>query len=128
MMKLQMCHPDLQTLFLEVIKTFDCTITCGHRGQAEQDAAYAAGNSKLKYPNGKHNKTPSLAIDAYPYPVDLKDTKRFYYFAGYVMATAQQLLANGQIKSVIRWGGDWDQDTDIKDNTFNDLVHFEIDD
>lgn len=26
----------------------------------------------------------------------------------------------------IRWGGDWDLDTDLKDNTFDDLPHFEL--
>ena len=24
------------------------------------------------------------------------------------------------------WGGDWDGDTDLKDNAFDDLVHFEL--
>ena len=26
----------------------------------------------------------------------------------------------------IRWGGDWDSDTQVKDNKFDDLVHFEL--
>ena len=26
----------------------------------------------------------------------------------------------------IIWGGDWDGDTDLKDNAFDDLVHFEL--
>jgi peptidoglycan L-alanyl-D-glutamate endopeptidase CwlK len=26
----------------------------------------------------------------------------------------------------IRWGGDWDMDTQTKDNKFDDLVHFEL--
>ena len=26
----------------------------------------------------------------------------------------------------IRWGGDWDRDTEVRDNKFDDLVHFEI--
>ena len=26
----------------------------------------------------------------------------------------------------IRWGGDWDRDTDLSDNRFNDLPHFEL--
>jgi hypothetical protein len=28
----------------------------------------------------------------------------------------------------IRWGGDWDEDTQVKDELFNDLFHFEVDD
>ena len=27
----------------------------------------------------------------------------------------------------LRWGGDWDQDTEVKDNRFDDLGHFELD-
>jgi len=26
----------------------------------------------------------------------------------------------------LRWGGDWDSDTEVRDNSFDDLVHFEI--
>lgn len=26
----------------------------------------------------------------------------------------------------LRWGGDWDSDTEVNDNSFDDLVHFEI--
>jgi hypothetical protein len=26
----------------------------------------------------------------------------------------------------IRWGGDWDSDGEIKDNSFDDLVHVEL--
>ena len=126
MIKLQQCHLDIQKIFLEVIKRFDCTITCGHRGQVEQDAAYAAGNSKLQYPNSKHNTMPSMAVDAYPFPIKMSDTNRMRYFAGFVLGTATQLLANGEISHNVRWGGDWDKDTEVSDNTFNDLVHFEL--
>lgn len=113
-------HADLQRLFDEVIKYYDCKIMEGHRGEAAQNEAYAKGNSKLKFPHGKHNSYPSKAVDVYPYPIDMKDTARFYFFAGYVKATADRL----GIK--IRWGGDWDSDGNLKENTFNDLVHFEL--
>ena len=26
----------------------------------------------------------------------------------------------------LRWGGDWDRDTQVKDNSFDDLLHFEL--
>ena len=26
----------------------------------------------------------------------------------------------------LRWGGDWDGDNELRDQTFNDLVHFEV--
>ncbi len=30
------------------------------------------------------------------------------------------------LKIEIRWGGDWDRDGDTTDQTFNDLVHWEL--
>jgi hypothetical protein len=26
----------------------------------------------------------------------------------------------------LRWGGDWDQDFEVKDNRFDDFPHFEL--
>jgi peptidoglycan L-alanyl-D-glutamate endopeptidase CwlK len=34
--KLSTCHPDLQKLFNEVIKHYDCTILEGHRSDEDQ--------------------------------------------------------------------------------------------
>jgi hypothetical protein len=41
-------------------------------------------------------------------------------FAGFVIGTAALMGIS------IRWGGDWDRDTYTKDNSFDDLVHFEL--
>ena len=118
--RLSTCDDRLQDLFKQVVKGFDCTVIEGHRGKEKQNAAYAKGNSKLKYPKGKHNKMPSIAVDVAPYPVDWSDRDRIHYFGGYVLGIAKQMGLN------IRWGGDWNQDTHTKDNKFDDLVHFEI--
>ena len=118
--RLHTCDQRLVDLFKEVVKHFDCTIIEGHRGQKKQDEAYNKGNSKVKWPNGKHNKSPSIAVDVAPYPIDWADRDRFHYFSGFVLGIASQMGLN------IRWGGDWDQDTKTKDNRFDDLVHFEI--
>ena len=124
------CHPDLQVLFNEVIKTFDCIVTEGFRNKEDQDLAYNTGKSKVKWPNGKHNQKPSNAADVYPYEpgvtVDWNDNQRFHYFAGYVMGIAQKLKDEGKITHSIRWGGDWDRDTKIKDEHFRDTGHFEL--
>jgi len=117
--RLATCHPDIQRIFKMVIKSFDHSILCGRRPKSDQDRAYSEGRSKVRYPDSTHNKTPSDAVDAAPYPINWKNTKRFYYFGGFVMGIAFAL----GIK--LRWGGDWDMDTEVKDNTFNDLVHFE---
>lgn len=124
--QLATCHPDLQTLFKEVIKHFDCVVMEGYRGQEAQDKAYASGNSKLKYPNGKHNRLPSHAVDVSPYPIDWKKPNRMYWFAGFVMGIAQMLKDQGKITHEICYGGDWDSDKDITDQTFMDLVHFQL--
>ncbi len=44
---------------------------------------------------------------------------QFYHFAGYVEGTADAH------RIPIRWGGDWDRDHCLSDQTFDDLVHFE---
>lgn len=113
-------HPDLQRLFKEVGARMDITILCSHRTKEEQDAAFKAGNSKVQFPNSKHNVLPSLAVDAAPYPMDWKDTRRFYFYAGYVKATAERL----GIK--VRLGCDWNGNLDVKDDNFQDVPHVEL--
>lgn len=139
--RLSTCHPLLQRLFQRVVLDYDCTVLEGHRGQQAQDRAFAEGNSKLKWPNGNHNAYPSLAVDVAPYDAALKGVNwktrvvdvngkvdkeglanlmRFYHFAGVVKGMAVLLGIQ------IRWGGDWDGDNYFNDQTFNDLVHFEV--
>ena len=124
--RLAACHADVQIVFNEVVKYFDNSILVGHRGKADQNAAFDSGHSKLNWPKSKHNSIPSEAVDAAPYPIDWGDRERMTYFAGYVIATADRLLAEGKITHRIRWGGDWDRDTEVRDNKFNDFPHFEI--
>ena len=118
--KLLTCDPRLQDLFRYIVKIFDCTITEGHRGEEKQNKYYENGTSKIKYPNGKHNSIPSKAVDVIPYPVDYDDIERICYFAGFVMGIAK-------IKGIpLRWGKDWDGDTDLNDQTFKDGPYFEL--
>jgi len=118
--KLELAHPDMKILFLEVVKDFDCSVLCAHRGEEEQNNAFRMGMSKVRYPNSKHNQNPSRAVDVAPYPIDWKDLNRFYYFGGFVKAVAAKM----QLR--VRWGGDWDGDFHIKDQNFHDLPHFEL--
>ena len=69
-----------------------------------------------------------MAVDAVPYPVDWNDTNRMRFFAGYVQGIARALYDMERIDHLIRWGGDWDSDGEVKDNNFDDLVHIEIKD
>ena len=52
-------------------QVMDFAIICGHRGEAEQNAAFAAGRSKVKYPYSKHNANPARAYDRVPFPIPL---------------------------------------------------------
>lgn len=120
--KLKDCHPDLQRIFNEVIKHFDCSVLEGYRARQQQDYLFCLGKSKLKFPNSKHNTKPSMAVDVVPYPIDWQDRDCFHFFAGFVFAVATKL----DIK--IRWGGNWAMDLDVgfKENRFDDLCHFEL--
>lgn len=132
--RLETCHEDLQDLFKAVVREFDCTIVCGHRTPEEQQEIFASGRTRpgpiLTHKDGitrksKHNHFPSLAVDVAPYyptrpHIRWKDAERFAYLAGWVMAYARGL----NIK--VRWGGDWDRDTEIRDETFMDAPHFEL--
>lgn len=117
--RLETCHEDLQRLFREVVKYVDCSILEGHRGRERQEQMVAEGKSKVHWPGGKHNTEPSNAVDVAPYPIDWEDIRRWYYFGGYVQATAQQMGIP------VRWGGDWKGDHDFSANKFNDLPHWE---
>lgn len=144
---LQTCRIELADVFEEAILIIDHTILCGHRPEAEQTAVHESGASEKEWPDGSHNKEPSDAVDASPYPIptdwgrlppipdpggpdleawhiklkhQVKELHRFYHFAGIIIGI-------GQTRGIkIRWGGDWDSDHTFNDQTFDDLVHFEL--
>lgn len=118
--RLATCHPDLIKLAQQVSQTYNITVTCGHRGEAEQEDAFNRGFSKLQFPQSKHNKYPSLAVDIVPFPIDWNDRQRFYHLAGFIQATAKMM----GIK--IRWGGDFNRDNNFKNDSFVDLPHYEL--
>jgi len=118
--RLGTCDPRIVDVFMEVAEHIDTTIICGYRNEEDQNEAFRTGKSKIQWPNGTHNAKPSKAIDAAPYPIDWKDRERATLFAGFVLGVAR---ARG---IVLRWGGDWDSDWQVKDNNFDDLGHFEL--
>ena len=126
--RLSTCDNRLQLVMNEVIKTIDCSVLCGYRNEADQNKAVAQCLSKATYPNGRHNSNPSRAVDVAPYDpkikggIPWKDRERFTLFAGFVLGTAESMGIN------IRWGGDWDKDWEVQDNTFDDFPHFELKD
>ena len=117
---LNTCDSRLQKIFNEVIKHVDCSVLEGHREKDRQNKLFKEGKTKVQYPNGRHNRQPSSAVDVTPYPVDWKDRERQTLFAGFVIGVASQMGIN------LRWGGDWDQDFQVVDNRFDDFPHFEL--
>lgn len=123
-------HPDLQRLADRVVLGWDCTILEGKRSVAQQLKNIENGVSKTMA--SKHvypEDGPSLAMDLAPYPLKWPDKKSvnyikelamWYAFGGYVMGIAEGLGIR------IRWGGDWDGDWVLIDQTFDDLPHFEL--
>jgi len=118
--RLETCDFRLVVVFRDALKLIDHSILCGHRGRESQTKMYELGRSKLPWPYGKHNSSPARAVDAAPYPYDPTDIERICLFAGIVIGVAAKM----GIK--IRWGGDWDRDTEIKDTKFRDLFHYEL--
>jgi len=118
--RLAECHPDLQEILHEAIELMDLTIIQGHRPKVEQDEYFALGTSQVQWPHSKHNSRPSMAVDVAPYPIEWADRERMHYMAGMLKGIAQRKGID------LRWGGDWDMDGEVSDNTFDDLVHFEL--
>ena len=118
--KLATCDDRLQKVFNEVIKHVDCSVLEGHRSKERQNKLYEEGKTKVRYPKGRHNASPSNAVDVVPYPIDWDDRERFHLFAGFVLGVANRM------GYTLRWGGDWNMNFQVNDNNFDDFPHFEI--
>lgn len=115
--KLETCDERLQEILNEAIKHYDFSVLCGYRGEEEQNKLFDEGKTKVKFPDSKHNRLPSLAVDIAPYPVQWNDTLRFARLFGLIEGIA---LERGY---KLRWGADWDMDNNIKEHNFLDFPH-----
>jgi len=121
--RLDTCHPTLRAVFTTVIRFIDCAIIDGYRTKERQTIYFQEGKSRVQWPNGKHNKVPSLAVDVVPYVNGAVSWKKEHciYLAGVVMGVSAEMGVP------VRWGGNWDMDGEvITDQSFQDLVHYEI--
>tara|TARA_R100000656_G_scaffold28643_1_gene24983 strand:+ start:223 stop:600 length:378 start_codon:yes stop_codon:yes gene_type:complete len=100
----------------QLIKIMDVTIIEGVRSAERQEELLKKKATKTKYSKHMEGK----AVDLAPYPIDWEDRERFHYMGGMLRGIGHQL------GTPVRWGGDWDSDGEIKDNSFDDLVHVEI--
>ena len=101
----------------------DISLITGYRGREEQNQKFAEGKSKVRFPDGKHNQSPSKAVDFQPYPLPKRKEKLWASLA-YIAGRAIEI--GKQRGMSIRWGGDWDRDGDLTDQTFDDLYHLEV--
>ena len=103
----------------------DFSIVEGFRNQALQHRDFLTGKSKLDWPHGRHNASPSRAFDFSPYPEDWSEGElphaRFAVIAGVMLACARELGIT------IRWGADWNRNFDPRDESFLDWGHIELD-
>ncbi len=130
-------EPDLQRLFNEVIKHWDCQPIDGIRTVAEQIKNIERGVSqtmKSKHLPNEHGK--SEAVDVMPYPFDwnkiqkgLDALKRadptmqiaeVYAFIGFVRGVAVMM------NIPLRQGADWNTNNQFDDHSFIDLPHHEL--
>lgn len=143
-------HPDLQMIVSWGLKycAVDITLVEGHRPQAKQFEYYKKGRElqngkwvlvkpKAKITNvdgykvkGKHNYNPSLAVDFKAYVPDKPqldwDTVHLTYIGSSLIMIAEMLYLEGLIQHKLRWGGNWDKDGDLADNTLYDRPHVEL--
>jgi peptidoglycan L-alanyl-D-glutamate endopeptidase CwlK len=106
-------HPLLQKVLNEAINHYDFSIIYGHRGRLRQNDAFVRGNSKLKWPNSRHNSKPAEAFDVIPHPYGFDSSdEEFYRMATYILSSAAKLGV------ALDWGGHW--------TSFKDLAHFEL--
>ncbi len=127
------CQEPLRRVLLFVVLHFDCSVLEGVRLPERQQELYDTGATRTL--DSRHlpdDSGLSSAVDVAPYPVVwpnreamtdgewMKAYARFYLFAGFVLAVAASMGIR------LRWGGDWDGDKTLSDQTFDDLVHFEL--
>lgn len=104
-------------------EVMDITLLDGARTKAEQDHYNSIGTSTVKWPNSKHNTYPSIAVDLQPYPYPDYEPK-LWGALGYLAGRAHAIATEEGFR--IRWGGDWNGNGDLTDQTFDDLFHIEV--
>ena len=113
----------LNAISNQVLQLRDHSIIKGHRNETDQNTAFDTGNSKLRWPDSKHNSLPCTALDMQPHPMPEDEEvlrEDLSYLAGLYVAMGSTM------GYALRWGGDWDQDGESSDNRFDDLFHIEI--
>ena len=89
--------------------------SCSIRGRKDQEAALASGNSKASYGKSAHNYSPSMALDLF---FIINGTATWAY-------SKYKAIAARKPTSIV-WGGDFNDDGDLTNDSFKDSPHFEV--
>ncbi|MBD3762477.1 M15 family metallopeptidase [Rhizorhabdus sp.] len=120
------------------ISSIDFKVICGVRTLAEQKALYAQGRTKPGPKvtwtlNSRHLPDPKTgfgrAVDLLPAPYDwkLEDNKSTPEVDDNFKKLADAMLqAAKELGIPIRWGANWDGDTQIREKGESDNPHFEL--
>ena len=130
MSKLETCHVDIQKVMLRAIEIthVDFGISEGYREISRQQELWSRGrNQEGQVINpadvvthidgittlGKHNHSPSLAVDIYGWTgkIDYSEPV-MHYLAGLILGVAKDLGVD------LNWGGFW--------KNFKDMPHYEL--
>lgn len=144
------CDKRIQLVLNKAIEIFDFSVICGYRSKEAQDRAFKERRSTKMYPNSKHNRMPSPAVDIWPwYPGQnwkaeiwltdmtvmealdemdkvkakkaLETIKRWHFMIGLIIGIGHSMGIS------LRSGGDWDKDFKFDDHRLIDLPHLQLD-
>ncbi len=118
--RLALAHPELQRLMNLARDQIAFEVDDSQRGRAAQEKAFAEHKSKAHFGQSAHNWSPAIAVDIHPVPLDWNNTASFIALSKVILPLAKQLSIP------IRWGGDWDGDGNMANQTLHDLPHYEL--
>jgi hypothetical protein len=123
---LSKCHPHLQAIAQAAIRKVDFKVLDSTRGRDAQERAFNGGFAKVHFGNSAHNYVPAIAFDLFPAPYDWKNEQSFIDLSKVILPLPEQLGLQGVDGQplILRWGGDWNMDGNIKDGW--DMPHFEL--
>jgi len=124
--RLKTVSPLLQKIMRKSLETslidFGIPQHGGKRTASEQCELFKQGLSKCDGVKKLSRHQSGNAIDIVAFVNGYTYDQKYYYMLGHhILQTAKSMGITN-----LRWGGDWDGDFDLSDQTFNDLVHFEL--
>lgn len=118
--RLRGVHPLLVGVVVRAIRitSADFTVYEGVRSLARQMELFDSGRSRTM--NSRHLTGHAVDLPAYRHGVPVWDSVLAQPIAN------AMLQASKECGVTLRWGGDWDMDGSQDDESFRDLVHFEL--